>query len=379
MSCLGPVVPRGRPLWLRRRMLRQPPARPTLNAEPWQGARGFLAPWGRAQGNPSCPPPWRGFPCRLQHRKNRGQLQPRAAPGLPASRGQGRQQRKGGSGMKTPTCLQQSVKQHLSACKRGDQGISCRLPHVLPGDFQAPRGGLVGRRGKVCSKGWQGRRGGGHERSQCHIQPPRGCSGLGSQWLPAPWGRARCLPACCCLQDVVCSARGRAAAGARRSACAAPACIQPPSIPPLRLTPSPSLPRCLGHGELRGGVSAGFPGGLDPVPHQILRGLVLAIVPFPCAAASPSPHCRATPAQRGRRPQDLPRMRPPFHQPRFTAETPAPPIPKPRGGCICVCVCVSFPPRVTSRAVSRWLHPLILPSPHFWPDPQHVPPAPQMS
>lgn len=342
-------------------MLHQPRARPTRDTELLQSAGGFLA-----HGDKGIPPahrPGEGFPATSSVGKTKAVSSHELPPDLWHPRGQGRQPRRGGrSGMKNTLGsknLWSSSSVHASEGAGGSPAVS---PTCCRG---ISRHGLIGSRGKVGSKGQQGRRGGAMP-----FTPTPGMLRAGIPTAPcplAPRDRARCLPACRCLQDVVCNASGRAAAGAWHAACS-------PSLDLARLaaqlTLSPSFPRSLGDGELRGAVSAGLPGGLDPVPHQILRGLAPAIVPFPCAALLSFPHRRATSVRTGRRPRDPPRMHPPFYQPRFPAEIPAPPLPKPGRG-------FSFPSRVTSREVP-WeeRHHLLVPSPYFWPDPQHVPPAP---
>lgn len=144
--------------------------------------------------------------------------------------------------MKTPAQLQQSVKQHLSACERGDQGISYHLPHALPGDFQAPQGGLVGRRGKVCSKGWQGWSGGARAEPMPYLTPP-GMLRAGLPMAPCPTRQSPVPPrlllfAGCGLQHPGQSSSRRMAISVQPQPASSPRASPPqPRSPLLLLSP----------------------------------------------------------------------------------------------------------------------------------------------
>ncbi|XP_074419538.1 phosphatidylethanolamine-binding protein 4 isoform X1 [Larus michahellis] len=121
--------------------------------------------------------------------------------------------------------------------------------------------------------------------------------------------------------------------GLRPAHAPAPQRVPPLPAPPVRAAgpgghrpqpPGVGLAGCLGDGELREAVSVGLPGGFNPVPHQILRGLAPAIASFPRAAAPPHP--TAASARTARRPHQ---GRPHLLPARLQSRTPSPPLPKP--------------------------------------------------
>lgn len=164
-----------------------------------------------------------------------------------------------------------------SSSQRGAGGCPGLSPTRAAGDFQAPRGGLGGSGGKLCSKGRQEASGGGRGGRTRRVLQPGDARGWAPPAAAAPKGARRAVGSSSrSSQDVV---GGRAAAGAGQAAhgpvttAAARSRIRPRS--PLY----PLSPRCLGDGELRGEVSPGLPRGLDAVPHQAPRGLAGATSP----------------------------------------------------------------------------------------------------
>lgn len=225
-----------------------------------------------------------------------------------------------------------------------------------PGDLlpSPPRaaGGFPGTPGWARRKAWEarkvgrgGKEGGGTRGANAIYPPPRGCSGPGSPRLPALRRRgaepgASPLAAACRMWSAAPRAEQQPVHGMQR---AAPAWIRPRSIPPLRMPPSPAHPLSPSPqvpGRWRASRSSFGWAPRWPQPSSSpnttrIRG-GHRVRPLRSCSPAPQSHLRPDREETPGPTEDAPT----FSQPSSTSKTWG-------GGGF------SFPPRVTSRAVSQ--------------------------